>query len=133
METVLRSKSFKLGLVAVVVTSVAGAGVVIIVRKVLDKAKLEKAKKAWAEAGQDVVVLHQFGRPSTSLSASPFPAKLEAFLRIAKIKYVCDYSYPKNPLTQKSPWITINGQDVADSQLALEFLMKKFSKDLRYT
>ena len=46
-------------------------------------------------------------------------------MRLAKIEYVCDYDYPQHPKTQKSPWITFNGQDVPDSQLSIEFLMKK--------
>ena len=30
----------------------------------------------------------------------------------------------------KIPWITLNGEDISDSQFCIEFLMKKFDKDL---
>lgn len=112
---------------AVVITS---AGVILI-KQYLDSSKLKAAKKKWNAIGENVVVLHQFSRPTTALSVSPFPAKLETYLRMSNIKYVCDYGYPKHPKTGKSPWITINGQDIADSQLAMEFLAKKFNKDFR--
>ena len=48
------------------------------------------------------------------------------------IKYVNDFSYPYSPDKHKSPWITVNGEDVSDSQLIIEFLAKKFGIDLRY-
>jgi hypothetical protein len=35
---------------------------------------------------------------------------------------------PKGP-KGKVPWITLNGQDLADSQLCIEFLAKKYDKD----
>lgn len=113
---------------AVVVTS---AGVILI-KQYLSSSKFKTAKKRWDQIGENVVVLHQYPRPTTALSVSPFPTKLETYLRMARIKYVCDYEYPKHPSTKKSPWITINGQDVADSQLAMEYLAKKFNKDFRY-
>ena len=31
---------------------------------------------------------------------------------------------------EKSPWITINGTNIADSQIAIEYLTKKFSLDI---
>ncbi len=41
------------------------------------------------------------------------------------IKYVTDFDQPMSS-KNKSPWITINGEDIADSQLAMEYLAKKF-------
>ena len=64
-------------------------------------------------------------------SLSPFVTKLETFLRVADLRYICEYEFPNHPETGTSPWITINGQDVADSQLSVEYLMKRFNKDLR--
>ena len=29
----------------------------------------------------------------------------------------------------KSPWLTYNGKDIADSQMCIEFLMKEFNVD----
>ena len=64
-------------------------------------------------------------------SLSPFVTKLETFLRVTDLRYICEYEFPNHPETGTSPWITINGQDVADSQLSVEYLMKRFNKDLR--
>ena len=35
-----------------------------------------------------------------------------------------------HPTTNKSPWITVDGEDVPDSQLAIEKLSKVFGKEL---
>lgn len=40
--------------------------------------------------------------------------------------------FPYSPDTQKSPWITIDGEEISDSQLIIEFLARKFGIDLRY-
>jgi len=127
MEKVPRS--VKIGIVAIIATSTG----FVIIKKFLDKAdkaKFEAAQKKWGGVGKDIVILHQFPRPTTSLNLSPYPAKLETFLRLAKIEYICDYDFPQHPNTQKSPWITFNGQDVPDSQLSIELLTKKLGKDL---
>ena len=119
-------RSIKIGFVAIIATSTG----FVIIKNYLTKKQFEAAQKKWANVGENVVILHQFPRPTTSLNLSPYPAKLETWLRLAKIQYICDYEYPQHPHTQKSPWITYNGQDVPDSQLAIEFLMKKLGKDL---
>lgn len=82
----------------------------------------------WNAAGKDVVVLHQFPRARTCPNPSPYPIKLETFLRMHNIKYINDFEEPMSE-KNKSPWITINGQNIADSQLAIDFLAKKFNLD----
>ena len=58
-------------------------------------------------------------------SPSPFPLKLETFLRAHKIPYINDYSeYPS--AKGKIPWITIDGQEVADSQACIDFLSNRY-------
>jgi len=86
-------------------------------------------REKWDKAGENVVVLHQFPRPGTIPNLSPFPIKLETFLRAMKIEYVNDFEEPLSE-KQKCPWITMNGQDVSDSQLCVEFLMDKLGKDM---
>ena len=86
-------------------------------------------REKWDKVGENVVVLHQFPRPGTIPNLSPFPIKLETFLRAMKIKYVNDFEEPLSE-KQKCPWITMNGQDVSDSQLCVEFLMDKLGKDM---
>lgn len=54
---------------------------------------------------------------------SPFVLKLETYLRMAKIAYEVDKSDIWGP-KGKTPWISINGQHVSDSQLIVEFLGK---------
>ena len=85
--------------------------------------KLNDLRFEWARAGKDVVVFHQFDRPRSAPSGSPFPIKLETFLRMAGVKYEADFEQQMSD-KGKSPWITLNGKDVADSQLAIEFIEK---------
>jgi len=74
------------------------------------------------------VVLHQIPRGTYAPSISPFPIKLESFLRLHNIPYVCDFKNFKSP-KGKLPYITYNGQVVSDSQLAMEFLKQKLHLD----
>ena len=46
----------------------------------------------------------QFERPKHTINLSPFPAKLETFLRINKIKYVPEFKYAMSE-KGKSPWL----------------------------
>lgn len=77
----------------------------------------------------DTVLLHQFRRGDWAPNISPFPIKLETYLRMAKIPYKTDFKTPMSS-KGKSPWITYNGVDVADSQLCIDFLNKELSVDL---
>jgi hypothetical protein len=85
----------------------------------------------WSIVGENVVVLHQFDRTPTCLSASPFPIKLETFLRMTGHKYVTDHQFPVSPVSGKSPWVTLNGEEIFDSQLIIEALTRKFGKDVK--
>jgi hypothetical protein len=80
-------------------------------------------RERWNNLGKDVVVLHQFARGKTIPSPSPFVLKLETFLRVADIKYENDHKYFKSA-KGKTPWMTVNGEHVADSQFAIEHLRK---------
>lgn len=44
-------------------------------------------------------------------------------------RYVADF---KEPLSKKnkSPWITLNGVDMSDSQLSIEYITKTLGKDI---
>ena len=95
--------------------------------------KLADCRREWnSEDNKDVVIFHIFPRNPLSPSMSPFVLKLETFLRMHDVKYKVDHTYPMNPVTQKSPWITFNGEDVADSQHIMEFLSEKLSLSPKY-
>ncbi|XP_045188690.2 failed axon connections homolog [Mercenaria mercenaria] len=79
-------------------------------------------------APKDVVLLYQVGRGPRAPSFSPFPMKLETFLRMTAIPYINDHA-ARFSSKGKTPWIELNGKAVADSQLAIEFLKKKFGVD----
>ncbi|XP_050691503.1 failed axon connections homolog [Eriocheir sinensis] len=89
----------------------------------------QQRRKRWAEAGKDVVVLHTFPRGAACPNLSPFVLKLETYLRMAEIKYEVDYEEPFGS-KGKCPWITLNGEDLADSQFIMDYLGTKFAKDL---
>ncbi|KAI9557893.1 hypothetical protein GHT06_014645 [Daphnia sinensis] len=85
-------------------------------------------KKANVSIGKDVVLLHQLERGVFTPSISPFPLKLETYLRMADIPYENDFKNPIGP-KGKTPWMTLNGEDFSDSQLCLELLATTFNKD----
>ena len=86
-------------------------------------------RQQWNSAGKDVVVLHMFGRGRTCPHVSPFPFKFEAYLKLSGIEYVIDTTQPMST-KGKSPWMTFNGKDMADSQLCIEHLTKELGKDI---
>ncbi len=86
-------------------------------------------RQKWNDAGKDKVVLHCFGRGKTRPNPSPFSLKFETFLRMAGIEYEVDHTTPSSS-KGKSPWMTFNGEDMADSQFCIEFLSEKLDKDL---
>ena len=51
----------------------------------------KKQREKWASVGKDVVVLHCFPRGKTCLSLTPFPLKVETYLRMNNIKYVTEF------------------------------------------
>ncbi|KAJ6648965.1 Failed axon connections like [Pseudolycoriella hygida] len=75
------------------------------------------------------VILHSTDRGKLCPNASPFVLKLETYLRMAEIPYTFDTSKPFGS-KGKLPWITIDGQDIDDSQLIIEFLNKKLNIDM---
>jgi hypothetical protein len=120
-------------LVAAVAGGAAAAAVAAgwFVSRKLAERRLDEARLRWLAVDKDVVVLHTFPRPNTSISMSPFVAKLEAFLRLAEVKYIVDDTFPYSPDTGKSPWITIDGREISDSQMIMENIAKKFGKEFR--
>ena len=95
--------------------------------------RLAECRREWdSEENKDVVILHIVPRHPQSPSMSPYVLKLETFLRMHDVKYKLDHSIPMHPVTQKCPWITLNGEDVADSQHIMEFLLDKLSLTPKY-
>ncbi|VDH91671.1 Hypothetical predicted protein [Mytilus galloprovincialis] len=76
-----------------------------------------------------VVVLYQIGRGNFAPSISPFPLKLETFLRMTKIPYMNDHS-GKFSSKGKTPWMEYNGKPIADSQFCIEYLKKEKEVDV---
>jgi len=69
----------------VAAAAAAAAALVLLVKRRQAAAAAER-RAAWAAAGKDVVVLHMFDRSRTGINLSPFPIKVETYLRMAKIK-----------------------------------------------
>ena len=97
--------------------------------KLYGKYKRHQRRQRWSQAGKDVVVLHQFERGTNMPNLSPFALKLETFLRMANIQYVVDTEEPQDR-RGKCPWITINGVELSDSELIIDYLMKHFNKPI---
>ncbi len=54
--------------------------------QVRKKQRLEKLQAKWNAVGKDVVVLHMFPRAIYCPNPSPFPVKLETWLRMNNVK-----------------------------------------------
>ncbi|XP_076467681.1 failed axon connections homolog isoform X1 [Babylonia areolata] len=77
----------------------------------------------------DTVILHDFGRSPYAPSAVPFTVKLATYLRMAKIPYQYG-SGTKKSSKSKYPWITYNGEDIADSAFCISFLNRQRNVNL---
>ena len=86
-------------------------------------------REKWNKLDKDTVVLHHYPRAKLIPDGSPFGLKMETYLRMADIKYENDFKYPSSP-KGKTPWITVNGKDVSDSQLGIEYIEKELEKSL---
>merc|ERR1711988_1237297 len=98
------------------------------------KAKEPKAKKPMSHVQdfeEDLVYLFQFTRSPQVPSISPFCLKLESWLKLHGIKYQnvdhkCKFRSKKGLL----PFIELNGEEIADSNIVIETLSKKFDKSM---
>jgi len=86
-------------------------------------------REKWNKLDKNTVVLHHYARAKLIPDGSPFGLKMETYLRMADIKYENDFKYPSSP-KGKTPWVTINGKDVSDSQLGIEYIEKELEKSL---
>lgn len=107
-----------------------------------DEEKVEDKKEDAAKAGkkggahqkepeEDMVYLFQFQRSPCIPSISPFCLKLESWLKLHGIKYTnvdhkCKFRSKKGML----PFIEINGEEIADSNMIIETLAAKFGKEM---
>merc|ERR1711910_218440 len=98
------------------------------------KAKEVKPKKPVSHVQdfeEDMVYLFQFTRSPQIPSISPFCLKLESWLKLHGIKYQnvdhkCKFRSKKGLL----PFIELNGEEIADSNMIIETLSKKFEKEM---
>ena len=110
-----------------IAVSVGVVGLTIVFLKCYFKRRALKKKQNYPK---DVVIVHQFPRNPKIPSPSPFCLKLETWLRMADIKYQNDFTMLGRSAKGKVPWITLNEEDVSDSHFCIEFLAKKYNKDL---
>lgn len=96
-------------------------------RKIFRKRQEKLRRAAWNRVGKNVVVLHQFERGTNVPNLSPFALKVETFLRMHKIEYIVDEEECFSPDRHQCPWITINGEDISDSELIIRLLQQKFN------
>ncbi|GFO00371.1 failed axon connections homolog isoform x3 [Plakobranchus ocellatus] len=105
------------------------AGVVALATAQILHTALKRKKLGIISAPPNTVVLYQISRAPFTPSMTPFAVKLETYLRLAKIPYQNDFRH-KRSSKGKFPWISYNGEPVADSQLAMEYLNTKLGVDL---
>merc|ERR1711892_59207 len=100
-------------------------------KKAAEPAKPKKPTTHVKEMEEDMGYLFQFTRSPQIPSISPFCLKLESWLKLHGIKYQnidhkCKFRSRKGML----PFVEINGDEVADSNMIIETLAKKFDKEM---
>merc|ERR1712066_894948 len=100
-------------------------------KKPATEAKPKKPLSHVKDYEEDTVYLFQFTRSPQIPSISPFCLKLESWLKLHGIKYQnidhkCKFRSRKGML----PFIELNGDEVADSNMIIETLAKKFDKEM---
>merc|ERR1712158_19453 len=100
-------------------------------KKPATEAKPKKPLSHVKDYEEDTVYLFQFTRSPQIPSISPFCLKLESWLKLHGIKYQnvdhkCKHRSKKGML----PFIELNGEEIADSNMIIETLSKKFDKEM---
>ncbi|XP_005090892.3 failed axon connections homolog [Aplysia californica] len=110
---------------------VAGGATLTSLYLLHSKVKARSSKKASKSktVPPGTVILHQFQRGPFAPSFSPFPIKLETYLRLAKIPYVTETNENMSK-KGKMPWMEYNGEEVADSHICITYLNQKLGIDL---
>ena len=75
------------------------------------------------------VIVRQPAVATTVPSVSPFPLKLETYLRLANIPYKNRFGRAMSS-KGKIPWIEYKNDKVADSNFCMRYLNEKFPVDL---
>ncbi|XP_070541196.1 failed axon connections homolog [Ptychodera flava] len=92
-----------------------------------------RSYRTWAttQYPKDTVILCGIARwRDMPCLLSPFPLKLETYLKFAKIPYKVALGKGRGPKS-KIPWIEYNGLKIGDSSLIIEFLNEEFKVDLK--
>ena len=129
LQQLLAQSDLKVVLGCGIVGMVLTVGSMAFLSKMHQARKYANKQKEWDNIGKDTVVLHLFSRGNTCISLTPFVIKVELFLRMNNIKYVTETTYYVGT-KGKTPWITFNAKNIADSQLIVEHLSKHFGIDM---
>lgn len=90
---------------------------------------IRKCTKTTKFDPHECVIVRQAAAATTVPAMSPFPIKLETYLRLANIPYKNRFGGAMST-KGKIPWIQYKDDVIADSNFCIKYLNEKFSVDL---
>ncbi|RUS75113.1 hypothetical protein EGW08_017120 [Elysia chlorotica] len=77
----------------------------------------------------DTLIVYGVSSDPDMPSLSPYVLKLEVYLKLAKVPYVLSERIAFSS-KGKVPWMSYNGEEIADSHFCIDFVKSKFGADL---
>lgn len=108
--------------------SAIAVGGILLVATILRRRRNRRVALHKSDFQRDVVYLYQFPSCRTIVTVSPYALKLETWLRWQNIPYKSIRGTKRWSKHGQIPFVELNGEQIADSNIIIQTLQKKFDR-----